>query len=68
MDELDLKKELKHLCAPSPTRTGMIDVPEFRVVMIDGAMEAGAAPAGSPGRKSTSQDREGAHSHDSHCC
>lgn len=46
--KLDLKKELKHLYAPSSKKVEAVDVPEFRFLMIDGEMEPGIMPGDSP--------------------
>ncbi len=34
---LDLKKQLKHLYAPSAKEIGIVDVPAMRFLMVDGA-------------------------------
>jgi len=48
MEKIDLRKELKHLYAPSPKKVELVEVPEFLFVMIDGKIEPGQAPASSP--------------------
>ena len=48
MEKLDLKKQLKHLYAPSAKKVVVVDVPEFRFAMIDGALEADTTPQTSP--------------------
>ena len=40
----DLRKELKHLYAPSAKRVDLIEVPEFQYALIDGELEPGQAP------------------------
>jgi hypothetical protein len=47
MAKLDLKKELKYLYAPSAKKVGIVDVPEFKFVMIDGEIEPGETPGSS---------------------
>ena len=49
MIELDLRKQWKHLYAPSAKKVELVDVPEFKFVMIDGRIEPGEAPGTSPG-------------------
>lgn len=48
MRKLDLKKELKHLYAPSSREVQIVDVPAFNFIMIDGAIEPGEQPDTSP--------------------
>jgi hypothetical protein len=48
MRRIDLKKELKHLYAPSAKKIEVVDVPEFQFAMIDGQIEPGAQPGNSP--------------------
>ncbi|MBZ5586969.1 MAG: GyrI-like domain-containing protein [Acidobacteriia bacterium] len=43
--KIDLKKELKEFYAPSATKIGVVNVPEFNFVMIDGYMEPSERPA-----------------------
>jgi hypothetical protein len=49
MTELDLRKQWKHLYAPSAKKIELVDVPEFKFVMIDGRIEPGEAPDTSSG-------------------
>jgi hypothetical protein len=49
MSKIDLRKELKHLYAPSAKKVEVVEVPEFQFVTIDGRIE----PEEEPG---TSQD------------
>ena len=49
MTELDLRKQWKYLYAPSARRVELVDVPEFKFIMIDGRIEPGEAPGTSPG-------------------
>jgi hypothetical protein len=49
MAELDLRKQWKHLYMPSAKKVELVDVPEFKFVMIDGRIEPGEAPGTSPG-------------------
>jgi hypothetical protein len=49
MTSLDLRKQWKHLYAPSARKVELVDVPEFKFVMIDGRIEPGDAPGTSPG-------------------
>ena len=49
MTQLDLRKQWKHLYAPSAKEVELVDVPEFKFVMIDGRIEPGEAPGTSPG-------------------
>jgi hypothetical protein len=44
MEKLDLKKEFKHLYAPSAKQAEIVKVPRFSFVMIDGQIEPGASP------------------------
>ncbi len=44
MKKIDLKKELKHLYAPSAKKVEIIDVPKFNFVMVDGMIEPGETP------------------------
>ncbi len=48
MPKIDLRKELKHLYAPSAKKVEVIDVPEFSFAMLDGKIEAGQTPETSP--------------------
>jgi hypothetical protein len=45
MDKIDLRKQLKHLYAPSAKKVEVVEVPEFQFAMIDGRIEPGAEPA-----------------------
>ncbi|NOY97575.1 MAG: hypothetical protein GXP40_00010 [Chloroflexi bacterium] len=45
MTKLDLRKEFKHLYAPSARRVDIVDIPEFNFVMVDGKIEPGKEPA-----------------------
>ena len=49
MTTLDLRKQWKHLYVPSAKKVELVDVPEFKFVMIDGRIEPGEAPGTSPG-------------------
>jgi hypothetical protein len=44
MEKLDLKKQLKHLYAPSAKEVTLVDVPEMQFVMLDGELAAGEGP------------------------
>lgn len=44
----DLKKELKHLYAPSATEVTLVDVPEMQFVTVCGRIEAGETPGTCP--------------------
>ena len=48
MQKLDLRKELKHLYAPSAKNVEVVDVPRFQFAMVDGEMEPGCLPGDSP--------------------
>ncbi len=48
MIELDLRKQWKHLYAPSARKIELVDVPELKFLMIDGRIEPGEAPGTSP--------------------
>ena len=48
MKKLDLKKDLKAYYLPSAKKVEIVDVPRFKFVMIDGAIEPGLAPGTSP--------------------
>lgn len=45
MKRVDLRKELKHLYAPSPRKVELVDVPAFQFAMIDGVIEKGEGPS-----------------------
>jgi hypothetical protein len=49
MTQLDLRKQWKHLYAPSARKVELVDVPELKFVMLDGRIEPGDAPGTSPG-------------------
>ena len=44
MEKIDLRKEWKHLYVPSAKQAGLVKVPKFNFVMIDGQIEPGATP------------------------
>ena len=46
--KLDLRKELKHLYAPSAKQVEIVEVPPFKFLMLDGMIEPGRAPEDSP--------------------
>jgi hypothetical protein len=48
MQKIDLRKESKHLYAPSAKQVQLVDVPELQFAMIDGAIEPGSEPGLSP--------------------
>lgn len=48
MERLDLRKQLKHLYQPSAKRVEVVDVPELKFAMVDGAIEPECAPGSSP--------------------
>ena len=48
MKKIDLKRELKHLYAPSARAIEIVDVPEFQFAKIDGQIESGMEPSTSP--------------------
>ena len=48
MKKIDLKKDLKAYYLPSAKKIVAIDVPRFKFLMIDGAIEPGMAPGTSP--------------------
>jgi len=45
---IDLKKELKHLYAPSAKKVEIVSVPKFSFAMVDGQMKPGETPEKSP--------------------
>jgi hypothetical protein len=49
MTQLDLRRQWKHLYAPSARKVELVDVPELKFIMIDGRIEPGQAPGTSPG-------------------
>ena len=60
MIKLDLRKELKHLYAPSAKKVEIVDVPRFQFVMIDGLIEPGLLPGSSPTFQEAMQSLYGA--------
>ena len=48
MQKLDLRKELKHLYAPSAKKVEVVDVPAFNFLMLDGAIQPGETVDTSP--------------------
>jgi hypothetical protein len=44
VEKIDLRKEWKHLYAPSAKQAALVKVPKFNFVMIDGEIEPGASP------------------------
>ena len=48
MNKLDLKKDLKAYFMPSAKKVVAIEVPEFKFLMVDGAIEPGMEPGNSP--------------------
>ncbi len=48
MKKLDLKRELKHLYAPSTKKPEILKVPKMQFAMIDGRIEKGKEPGNSP--------------------
>ncbi len=48
MEKIDLRKELKHLYAPTAKQVTLVVVPEMQFAMIDGAIEPGESPNTSP--------------------
>ncbi|HET7088054.1 MAG TPA: GyrI-like domain-containing protein [Anaerolineae bacterium] len=44
MKKIDLRKELKHLYAPSAKKVEVVNVPKFSFVMMDGQIEPGETP------------------------
>jgi len=48
MKKLELKKELKHLYAPSAKKIQILKVPKMQFAMIDGRIEKGKEPGNSP--------------------
>jgi hypothetical protein len=45
---LDLKKQLKHLYAPSAKEVCIVDVPSMKFLCVDGQIESGQMPGDSP--------------------
>jgi hypothetical protein len=48
VEKLDLKKQLKHLCAPSAKQVSLVDVPQMRFIAVDGSIERDETPGTSP--------------------
>ena len=48
MKTLELKKQLKHLYAPSAKKIEIVQVPRLQFAMIDGSIEKGSEPGTSP--------------------
>jgi len=48
MTKLELRKQLKHLYAPSAKKVEVVDVPRFQFAMVDGEIEPGRGPEDSP--------------------
>ncbi len=48
MDKLDLRKQYKHLYAPSAKQVELVDVPRLQFAMIDGHIEPDQTPGLSP--------------------
>lgn len=48
MEKLDLRKDLKHLYAPSAKNVEVVKVPKFNFVMLDDEIEPGQSPETSP--------------------
>jgi hypothetical protein len=48
MKTLDLKKQLRHLYAPSAKKIEIVQVPRLQFAVIDGAIEKGSEPGRSP--------------------
>jgi hypothetical protein len=44
INKLDLKKDLKHLYAPSAKKIEIIEVPQAKFAMVDGELEPGQTP------------------------
>lgn len=57
---LDLKKQYKYLYSPSAKKVELVDVPDLKFLMIDGAIEQGLAPGTSPGFKEAMEAMYGA--------
>jgi hypothetical protein len=47
-EKIDLRKQYKSLYSPSAKNVATVDVPGFKFVMFDGAIQPGVAPANSP--------------------
>jgi hypothetical protein len=60
MKTLDLRKELKYLYAPSAKKVEVVQVPRFKFLTIDGAIEPGQGPGTSPAFQEAMQALYGA--------
>ncbi len=60
METLDLKKDLKHLYAPSAKEPVLVDVPPMQFIMIDGTIQPGETPSTSTGFQEVMQALYGA--------
>jgi hypothetical protein len=47
MEKIDLKKKYKNLYLPTAREVSVVEVPEFKFVMLDGQIEPGQAPTDS---------------------
>jgi hypothetical protein len=45
MEKIDLRKELKYLYTPKANKVQIVDVPEFKFIMIDGVIAPGESPS-----------------------
>jgi hypothetical protein len=48
MEKLDLRKQFKHLYAPTAKKVEVVDVPPLKFALVDGEIEPGASPGISP--------------------
>ena len=48
MGKLDLRKDSQFLYTPSSKKVGLVEVPAFNFLMIDGSIESGQSPGTSP--------------------
>ena len=55
MKTLDLKKQFKHLYAPSAKKVEIVQVPQLQFAMIDGAIEKSYEPGNSPAFQEATQ-------------
>lgn len=60
MNKMDLKKDLKTFYLPSAKVVTLVDVPAFKFIMTDGAIEPGMEPGNSPGFENALQAMYGA--------
>jgi hypothetical protein len=60
MTQLELRKQWKHLYAPPAGKVALVDVPDFKFVMIDGQIEPGESPGTSPAFQDAMQALYGA--------